>query len=115
MSMSASATWLTITNSMAIARTKVLPAMCAAFHQPSFSHCFHQRSTTSAQTTTGKASTCKSRSSTSCNMVRTSTTSEISTPRKPTRVIRSLSSEGAMIMPTVTDEMSTIGPKMGPI
>ena len=51
------ATWLTITNWIISARKKVLMAMEKASHAPSFSHWRYQRSTTSAVTTTGKAST----------------------------------------------------------
>ena len=44
-----------------------------------------------------------------------STTSEISTPRKPTRVIRNLSRAGAISIPARTEVPSTTGPNTGPI
>ena len=105
----------TITNSITIASTKVLSAILAAGFAPSLPHCFHHRSTHSAQTITGKASTCKLVSSNFCKPTSTSTISEISTPRKPTRVIRSLSRLGVTTIPTSTDEHSTTGPITGPI
>lgn len=105
----------TITNCTTSASTRVLKAIWAASAGPSFSHCRHQRSTTSAVTTTGKASTDSSASRYCCAAASTKTTIEINTPRKPTRVIRSLSRLGATIMPMPTDAPSTRGPRIGPI
>ena len=114
-SMRVSATRLTMMNWIISASTNVLPATQADSLKPSFSQVLCQRSTTSAVTTTGNASTCNSVSSSTCNPASTKTTKLMSTPRKPTRVMRSLSNVGATTMPTPTAEHSTSGPKIGPI
>lgn len=106
---------LTITNWIISASTKVLSAIQVEALKPSFSHVRCQRSTHSAVTTTGKASICNSLSMISCSSASTKTTNEMSTPRKPTRVMRSFRSAGATTMPTPMAEHSTSGPNTGPI